>query len=400
MAIPQTSRWADSAPPESKVCPDTAVSGVVVIWVDWYAYHVARLRALAEHPILAGRVAGIEMVGGCGVHGNLKFRSDDRDGLSIHTLLPESNWKDAPAGRLVKTLWQKLDELDPAVLLIPGYYTAPAVAAACWGRLHGRTTVLMTETTEDDHQRVWWKEQLKQGLLRTLFGWAIAGGRPHRRYLETLGFPRKRIASMYDVVDNGFFADESAIWRSRKRGSDLPVDYFLYVGRLATEKNVDGLLNSFAAYRRQGGKWSLVLVGDGPLGGHLRRRAQEPFLTGHVHFAGHKSTAETARYYAGARCFVLPSSREPWGLVVNEAMAASLPVLVSDRCGCAEDLVNHGCNGFVFDPADTAGLTVAMWEIERMSATQRDDFGRESLRIISRYSPEAWAEEVVRVAQS
>lgn len=399
MATSQTSRWTDSVRHESTVRSEAALPGVVVIWVDWYAYHVARLRALAEHPALAGRVSGIEMVGGCGVHGNLKFRSDDRDGLAVHTLLPESNWKDATPGRLVRALWKKLNELNPAVLLIPGYYTAPAIAAACWGRLHGCTTVLMTETTEGDHRRVWWKETLKQTLLRSLFGWAIAGGRPHRRYLETLGFPRRRIASMYDVVDNEFFAAESAAWRSRERGSDLPSDYFLYVGRLAPEKNVDGLLNSFAAYRRQGGNWSLVLVGDGPLAAHLRQRAKEPVLAGYVSFAGHRNTAETARYYAGARCFVLPSTREPWGLVVNEAMAASLPVLVSERCGCAEDLVNHGCNGFVFNPAHAAELTVAMWEMERMPAAQRESFGQESLRIIGRYSPQAWAEEVVRVAQ-
>ena len=63
-----------------------------VIWIDWYAYHVARFRALAEHPSMRGRVSGLELVGGSGVHQDMVFRSADRGDLPIETLLPAAGW--------------------------------------------------------------------------------------------------------------------------------------------------------------------------------------------------------------------------------------------------------------------------------------------------------------------
>src|SRR5260370_286081 len=84
-----------------------------------------------------------------------------------------------------------------------------------------------------------------------------------------------------------------------------------------------------------------------------------------MHFEGIKKAEEIAVYYAFANCFVLPSVREPWGLVVNEAMAAGLPVIVSHRCGCAEDLVIHNRNGYVFDPEDVDHLRAVMLSFDR-----------------------------------
>ena len=117
-------------------------------------------------------------------------------------------------------------------------------------------------------------------------------------------------------------------------------------------------------------------------------------------FAGLKSSRELLPFYAHAGCFVLPSTREPWGLVVNEAMAAGLPVLVSDRCGCAPDLVDQGRNGFCFDPLDVNVLTDLLHRMERMPETQRMAMGRASEEIVSRYSPEGFGASITRIVQS
>ena len=147
---------------------------VAVIWIDWYAYHHARFRGLAHAPGLAGTVAGIEMVGGIGVHAGLRFREAVPDTLletlPVHTLLPEESWREAGQLRLAAMLWRRLDALDPEVVLVPGYYTVPAVAAALWARLRGRASVLMTESTEQDHRRQPAKEAAKSLLIRALFG--------------------------------------------------------------------------------------------------------------------------------------------------------------------------------------------------------------------------------------
>lgn len=371
---------------------------VVVIWIDWYAYHVARLRGLMSVPSFAGRVRGIELVGGVGVHAGLKFREDLSPDLPIDTLLPGNSWSDAGQLRLSYELWQHLTLLDPDVVLAPGYYTLPSVAAALWARLHRRRSVLMTESTADDHIRVAWKEWLKSLLIRVLFDSAITGGAPHRQYLTQLGFPSTRTGDFYDVVDNSALAARTRTLRAEPaRDVGLPQRYFLYVGRLAPEKNVRGLIEAWLAYREDRGTWSLVIVGEGPEGSILRELASQSKFANEIHFAGHKSSRDLPMFYAFAGCFVLPSTREPWGLVVNEAMASSLPVIVSHRCGCALDLVDSE-NGLTFDPAVPGQLTRCLSTIGSVTSERRASMGEHSAARIARFSPENFGGEVARIA--
>jgi 1,2-diacylglycerol 3-alpha-glucosyltransferase len=373
---------------------------LVVIWIDWYAYHIARFRALAEHPSLRGRVTGLELVGGSGVHQSMVFRCPDRRELPIETLLPGYGWSETRQELLAKLIWRKLEEVDPEVVLVPGYYTAPALAAALWAKRHHRQAILMTETTRGDHERVWWKEAAKGRVIRSLFDAAIAGGRRHVAYLRELQFPGSRIGRFYDVVDNDFFRNGAAHVRNQQARGELPGRYFLYVGRLSAEKNLEALIHCFAEVRRRGSNCSLVLAGDGPLRGTLEHRVRQAGLQPWVRFSGLKSAAELLPFYAFAEAFVLPSRREPWGLVVNEAMAAGLPVIVSNRCGCAGDLVEHGNNGFLFEPDRNEELTNALWLADQASPKERELMGRRSSEIISRYSVQQWAEEVLRLVRT
>ena len=264
---------------------------------------------------------------GVGVHKGLKFREELPEGLRVETLMPEASWSQANKMELARRVWGRLSELDPEVVLVPGYYTLPAVAAALWARMHGRTSVLMTESTAADHRRTWWKELPKRLALRALFGWAVTGGRAHVEYLRQLGFPANRIVGCYDVVDNAMFREGALGLRAEIAGAPARSPYFLYVGRLAEEKNVAGLLASWSGYREEGGSWPLVLCGDGPERAALEAAAAKSGYRAEVQFPGLKTSRELLPFYAYAGCFVLPSTREPWGLVVNEAMAAELPVL-------------------------------------------------------------------------
>ena len=373
---------------------------VAVLWIDWYAYHVARFRGLNSAPALASKVVGLELVGGVGVHAGLKFREDLPPELAIETLQPHSSWAEANKLQLARELWRRLSELEPEVVLVPGYYTLPAIAAALWARLHRSVSVLMTESTAYDHPRVAWKEWTKGLLLRGLFDWAVAGGKEHLAYLDQLGFPADRTARYYDVVDNELFAQGTDALRGQSATDfGLPSEpYFVYVGRFAEEKNISRLLESWMTYRREGGTWPLVLVGDGPLASSLREAATASGFGTDLYFPGLKSSRALLPYYAFAGCFVLPSTREPWGLVVNEAMAAGLPVLVSDRCGCAVDLIEPGRNGFVFPPADGAALTARMHQISSSSTAELRALGAESRRLVSRYSPQSFGLEIARIA--
>jgi 1,2-diacylglycerol 3-alpha-glucosyltransferase len=378
---------------------DSQPCELAVIWIDWYAYHVARFRGLHESVALNGRVIGIEIVGGVGVHRGLKFREEIPSSLPVETLFPGESWDDVKGWKGVRAVWRCLSRLNPKNVLVPGYYTLPGIAAALWCKWHGRRSLLMTESTEGDHKRRGLVERGKSLLIRGLFDCAVTGGRPQRDYLEKLGFPPTRIGGSYDVVDNDFFARETALIRRRHSAAEfgLTEDYFLYVGRLSAEKNIAALLSAYTEYRRAGGDRSLVLVGDGPERRSLEAYALESGFAADIRFEGLRGTSELPRYYAFAGCFVLPSTREPWGLVTNEAMAAALPVLVSSRCGCAEDLVIEGENGLLFDPSQPGSLLASLCVMGSLDRERLQEMGSQSRRMIEHFSPETWAAEVARL---
>jgi glycosyltransferase involved in cell wall biosynthesis len=223
--------------------------------------------------------------------------------------------------------------------------------------------------------------------------------------MATLGVGEERIFTGYDAVDNGHFQRGAAAARLQERelrtSLGLPAKYFLACSRFTPKKNLIGLLNAYARYRRlhNAGAWSLVIVGDGEQRPELLLTCEQLKLTDHVLLAGAKPYSEIPAYYGLAGAFVHASTTEQWGLVVNEAMASGLPVLVSNRCGCAPDLVEEGRNGFLFDPYDISSLAGAMYSMAA-ERTDRASMGQESQRIVARWSPEIFAESLACAAET
>src|SRR5207237_833514 len=133
----------------------------------------------------------------------------------------------------------------------------------------------------------------------------------------------------------------------------------LFVARLSAVKAPQDLLDAFLDLRQNwnaGAPPYLLFVGDGPLRPELEARAKK-LANGDVRFLGFCNQSELPALYDLCDVFVLPSHFEPWGLVVNEAMNAGKPVIVSDQVGAAPDLVKSGQNGFIFRAGDTKDLT-------------------------------------------
>jgi glycosyltransferase involved in cell wall biosynthesis len=255
----------------------------------------------------------------------------------------------------------------------------------------------MSDTQERDARRRWLTEKLKRMILAECDAAVVAGER-HADYLERLGFDRHRIALKYDAVDNDHFARGAAIARRRgaelRRALGLPDRYLLCSGRFIPKKNLEALLRGYDEYRRRGGALDLVLLGDGPLRQRLLRVRHDAGLDRHVHLPGFKQYDELPVFYGLATAFILPSTTEQWGLVVNEAMASGLPVLVSRACGAAE-LVREGENGHVFDPERAGDIARAIeWLPEDDSRLAQ--MGQASVRVIAEVSPAAFAASVAR----
>ena len=174
------------------------------------------------------------------------------------------------------------------------------------------------------------------------------------------------------------------------------------MSRFVEQKNLFRLLEAFAKYfRASGGKgWQLVLLGDGPLRSQLIARCEALQIRSNVYLPGFKQYAELPAYFGLAGAFVHASQREPWGLVVNEAMAAGLPVLVSNRCGCAQDLVAVGENGFLFDPANVEELANGLAKIAACESPVLTTMGEASRRRIADWSPQNFAQQLERAVDT
>jgi glycosyltransferase involved in cell wall biosynthesis len=263
----------------------------------------------------------------------------------------------------------------------------------------------MSESAEGDERRTEWKEWVKRRIARICSA-ALVGGTPHEDYMKKLGMPPERIFRGYDAVDNNYFADGAAELRSRRAEISakhgLPANYFLASARFVEKKNLPRLIQAYSLYRKKSqaaAPWDLVIVGDGPLKSELCRVISDLGLQDCVLLPGFKQYGELPVYYAFAGAFVHASTTEQWGLVVNEAMASGLPVLVSNRCGCATDLVQEGRNGFKFDPSNVEELSQLMLRVSAVDFPLAA-FGAASARVIADWGPERFASGLKAAAET
>ena len=367
------------------------MNGPVAILFDRLGpYHLARLRACAgKMPVLA-----LEL---CGESREYPWDPVADGQLHRVTLFPRRDSDSITGAECRKRMFTCLDEEMPDAVAVPGWASAGALSALDWCRRRRRPAIIMSESTAMDERRVAWKEWIKRRIVRLAAG-GLVGGRPHRDYMRSLGLPDQRIFEGYDVVDNGYFeagADSVQAQGDALRASlELPEHYFLASSRFVEKKNLFKLLAAYAVYRQEMGDeaWSLVLLGDGPLRQPLEAQRAELNLTGHVRLPGFKQYGELPAYYALAGGFIHASTTEQWGLVVNEAMACGLPVLVSERCGCAPDLVAAGENGWTFDPRDVAGIAAALKRLSDLPAAQYAAMRQASRRRIAAWTPDTFAD--------
>lgn len=177
----------------------------------------------------------------------------------------------------------------------------------------------------------------------------------------------------------------------RRAAAKAVTPTFLYVGRLATEKNLPWLLDAFARFHSGRPDARLRLAGDGALRAALTDHVEGLGLTDAVSFLGGLDQDALGREYLSATALVLPSVREPWGLVVNEALSHGCPVLVSQTCGCVPELVKPGVSGLAFEPDDEAALIAGMGALASSAAPSPES----CLALIADFTPDAAARNIL-----
>lgn len=391
---------------------------VLVVWGNWGPYHYARFETLRQLGADLGfTVQGLELFSSSGVYG-----------WETRANAPNVHYLDFGGDETAFRPWLFTRQLAPLILrLRPDVCFVPSYLR--WSlfvnfisRIAGARIVMMNDSHGGTERAQGLKRTIKRGIISSFHAGLVAGS-PHQRYFASLGLPAARIFRGYDAVDNKYFSRAAESARAAagqiRARSGLPDRYFLSLGRIVEKKNLTLLLRAFARLQpaADGVSHHLVVVGSGHCEGELRALCAELSLPTidhfigrehgiassagepSVHFYGFRQIDESPNFYALSTAFILPSVSEEWGLVVNEAMACGVPVLVSRTAGCAEDLVVPGDNGFQFDPDDVDALVDGLQSlIDDPDLAHR--MGAASARRIDDWGCEQFAEGAIRAVRA
>lgn len=416
------------------------MKSIGLLWAQYGPYHFARASALKEHAAPV-KVHLLELASHTSAYGWDRSASD----LDLISLFPGSVAETLSFREVFRRARRVFGELKLEVCFLPSYAPKQSLAALLAAKSLGIRTVMMNESHAGTARATGLTVLIKRQLVG-LFDSALVGGNPQQKYIAALGLPADRILTGYDAIDNDYFTiwadhgrEQSAVLRCQY---DLPEHYFLSLGRFVAKKNLSTLIRAYSSFVKlsRDSRTHLVMVGSGEEEAGLRSLCQElrlpiydkksagtgqPSAAGShpvpgVHFYGFRQIEENPVFYALADAFILPSLWEEWGLVVNEAMASSLPVLVSETAGCADDLLESGelhrlpddeservnapglkgrirRSGLVFDPKSADELARAMWLLDSCPHL-RQRMGQAAREIVEKFSCHNFAVNAMHAA--
>lgn len=334
-----------------------------------------------------------------------KFLATDVGAYTVERLYQSrTEYADAVArGKIHVHLWELLDRIAPDAVAIAGWATAESAVAIAWARERGRGVVIFSDSQADDADRSFLRERVKARIVG-MCDTALVGGPPHADYIALFGMPRNRVHLGYDVVDNVHFADGAAAAReaaaAMRAEHALPERFLLASARFIPKKNLPALARAYGAALRAVGAEAapdLMILGDGDERSKIVAAAEACGASAKLHLPGYRGYDVLPAFYGLAEGFLHVSTREQWGLVINEAMAAGLPVIATRPCGATRTVIEDGVSGIVVEP-DAASIEAGLVRLLRMSDAERAAMGAAAVAAIANWSPTRFASELCAAA--
>lgn len=314
-----------------------------------------------------------------------------------HKLLPNCSPSPSylkwPYGLMNFSVWKEIRENRPDVVVLMSWMNVTwwiAILACLRYRipfLYMTDANVQAELVGPRWKR-WVKKLILGGGVFKLAAGFLCAGTANRLLYQFYGVPQEKLVPF--AYSWGYEAHLEAWEELRPHRKQLRAELgipdgnfvILYCGRLSSEKRIFDLLEAHG--RLDCRHKTLAIVGDGELRKTLQDYTAEHQLDS-VRFFGFQNRNEIKKYYAIADLLVLPSSRETWGIVVNEAMCFALPVIASDQVGAARDLIRNGYNGFNYPPGDVQALAARLQQLVEMPEEARLLMGMRSHERIKRW---------------
>lgn len=364
---------------------------IVITHTDFRLYWPSRLAALSRLIREKGHSLQVIEIAGKGSPYAFSGSSAVPTDLDWICLFPDRAMETLSIQEASAALFDKLEELQPAVVLAGSIAFSSGATAVRWCKIRGKPVVIFDNSRLKDVPRSWFVNFIKKCIYNNVDA-VISPAPSQANAFEYWGVDSERIFFGLNVVDNSWFATRvehlSQDPNRFREEMKMPRQFILGIGRLVEKKNWIKLVEAFNVARltKPNNDWYLVLVGDGPMKVDLEKLCKSPGYS-NVILRPFVSQEDLCKYYALTSALILPSHYgETWGLVVNEAMACGLPVLVSNQCGCAETLVEPGKNGYLFSPDDKSELVEVLEHFFGYDFQLRLAMGERSKEIISKWS--------------
>lgn len=340
---------------------------IVFLYSELAGYFLACAEALGQHP----DVATVDIVH-WPIHPEAPFQFASTDHYTLHPKEKHDR----------NSLMQLLAQINPTALVCSGWMDSDYNALA---KAHcNRIPVVLTLDN-------WWTGSLKQRLAALTAPWFIkrrfnrawVPGTPQVPFAQKLGFSGNALATGFYCADPRPF---QAIYEKRK--TTPPSKKILYIGRYLNVKGVQELWSAFMELSDEFPEWELHCIGTGEL---WDSRATHPKIIHH----GFKQPHELETHLVDAACFVMPSKKEPWGVVLHEMAIAGLPMLATRHVGAATEYLVSKKNGFEFL---TANLMQGIRQMIQTSEAERNVMSEWSHELGSRRSHKDWVETLLKLS--
>lgn len=288
------------------------------------------------------------------------------------------------------TLKRVIKAENPDIINVTGYYDWAVNLIMIYAKLSGIRIAMSIDSTLMDRHNSFLKRVVKSFLLfwpDTFFCY----GSKSVELIKFFGRSAKDVSIAKNAVPNKLLLQFQTNFKNAAGynhwRSQFPNRNFVFVGRLIPEKNVELLIKAFETLKLP--DWGLIIIGTGELENNLKELAKSQS----IYFEGGKSWTQIPHYFSASDVLVLPSSSEPWGLVVNEAMSCGLPAITSDSCGSAYDLILNKKTGLIFPNNNQEELIKAMKMLSQ-NELLRNEMGKNAQEVIKSYDPELLAREM------
>ena len=271
------------------------------------------------------------------------------------------------------------------IVVLTGYASIESWIMLFISKILRRKVLLAVDSSEFEFNPTSKLNLLKKFFLYFTDG-ALAYGKSSENLLKRLGYTSSIAHPFHCVSEDYYLYDQDLVVDQKKSAAEFGF-MFIYVGRLSIEKGLLDLIESFSVAFGVRRDIFLRIIGAGPLQKECELKIKELNVS-NISLEGPLVTQDLTKVYAQANCLVLPSTLEPWGLVVNESLCLGTPVVVSNKCGCVPDLVELNKNAISFKAADRMDLQNALEEAVRRFGHFDELRVRECMSFGRAYSPE------------